>query len=257
MLRPPCKQSASPFLPQRVREVMARRGKMHLTEAHVARVQRLEPDQGPRPHHQQMTDADYAELAADLVRQENCTSLRIFAYGSLIWKPEFEFSRRCVATLPGWHRAFCMRIERWRGTREFPGLMMALDRGGSCRGVVYELPAENPLAQMERLLRREMTNKPPTNTPRWLTVSRDGEKFRALAFTASRNGQSYTGKLPAAEVAKVLARAAGHWGSGAEYLFNTVAHLAEFGIHDRGLWQLQQLVAAEIERAGPLGRAGS
>lgn len=231
---------------------MARHRKMHLTGEHVAKVQRIATDEGPRPHLQQMTDADYAEFAAGLMEKANGAPLRVFAYGSLIWKPEFEFSRRFVATLPGWHRAFCMRIERWRGTRETPGLMMALDRGGSCRGVLYELPAENPLAQMERLLRREMTNKPATNTPRWLTVSRDGEKFRALAFTASRTGQSYTGKLPAAEVAKVLARAAGHWGSGAEYLFNTVSHLAEFGIHDRGLWQLQQLVAEEIERAGPL-----
>ena len=222
---------------------------MHLTGDHVAKVHRLEPDQGPRPHHQQMTDADYAGLAAELTHKADGAPLRVFAYGSLIWKPEFEYSRRFVATLPGWHRAFCMRIERWRGTRETPGLMMALDRGGSCRGVVYELPEENPLAQMERLLRREMTNKPPTNLPRWLTVAHGGEKLRALAFTASRAGHNYTGKLPAAEVAKVLARAAGHWGSGAEYLFNTVSHLAEFGIHDRGLWKLQQLVAEEIDGA--------
>ena len=226
---------------------MARQRKVHLTDAHVAKVQRLEPDEGPRPHLQQMNDADYAGLAAELAGRANSAPLRVFAYGSLIWKPEFEFTRRFVATLPGWHRSFCMRIERWRGTREMPGLMMGLDRGGSCRGVVYELHAENPLAQMEKLLRREMTNKPPTNTPRWLTVSHDSGRVRALAFTASRKGYNYTGKLPAPEVAKILARAAGHWGTGAEYLFNTVSHLAEFGIHDRGLWQLQQLVAEEIE----------
>jgi cation transport protein ChaC len=227
---------------------MARQRKMHLTDVHVAKVQRLEPDEGPRPHLQQMNDADYAGLAAELMAKADGAPLRIFAYGSLIWKPEFEFSRRFVATLPGWHRSFCMRIERWRGTRDLPGLMMGLDRGGSCRGVVYELQTDNPLAQMEQLLRREMTNKPPTNMPRWLTVSHDGGKVRALAFTASRKGYNYTGKLPLAEVAKVLATAAGHWGTGAEYLFNTVSHLSEFGIHDRGLWQLQQLVAEEIER---------
>ena len=231
---------------------MAKQRTMHLTDAHVARVQRVEPDEGPRPHLQQMNDADYAEFAAGLTAKLAGAPLRIFAYGSLIWKPEFEYSRRFVATLPGWHRAFCMRIERWRGTRETPGLMMALHRGGSCRGVVYELPAENPQAQMERLLRREMTNKPPTNMPRWMTISHEGEKFPAIAFTASREGHSYTGKLPLEDVAKVLARAAGHWGTGAEYLFNTVSHLEEFGIRDRGLWQLQQLVAEEIERAGPL-----
>lgn len=221
--------------------------KMHLTDAHVARVQRLEPDEGPRPHLQQLNDADYAELAVELVRLRGETPLRIFAYGSLIWKPELEFSKGAVATLPGWHRSFCLHIERWRGTRATPGLMMALDRGGSCRGVLYELPDENPLAQMERLLRREMTNKPPTNIPRWLAVTVGGEKLCAIAFTASRTSPNYRGSLPADEVAKVLARAAGHWGTGAEYLFNTVSHLEEFGIHDRNLWHVQQLVAAEIE----------
>jgi glutathione-specific gamma-glutamylcyclotransferase len=226
---------------------MARQRKMHLTDAHVAKVQRLEPDEGPRPHLQQLNDADYAELAAELVRLRGEGPLRIFAYGSLIWKPELEFSKGAVATLSGWHRSFCLHIERWRGTRATPGLMMALDRGGSCRGVLYELPDENPLAQMERLLRREMTNKPPTNMPRWLAVTVGGEKLRAIAFTASRTSPNYRGSLPADEVAKVLARAAGHWGSGVEYLFNTVSHLEEFGIHDRNLWQLQQLVAEEIE----------
>ena len=227
--------------------------KMQLTVEHVAQVHRLEIDQGPRPHLQQMNDADYAELAAGLAAKLVSAPLRVFAYGSLIWKPEFEFSKSFVATLPGWHRSFCMHIERWRGTRETPGLMMSLDSGGSCRGVVYELRDENPLAQLERLLRREMTNKPATNMPRWMRVSHEDKKFQALAFTASRSGHSYRGKLPLDKVAKILARAAGHWGTGAEYLFNTVSHLEEFGIHDRGLWQLQELVAAEIEKAGPIG----
>ena len=224
--------------------------KMHLTAEHVAKVHRVEPDEGPRPHLQQMNDADYAELASSLIAKRGDAPLRVFAYGSLIWKPELEFLKGIVANLSGWHRSFCMHIERWRGTRATPGLMMALDRGGSCRGVLYELPGENPLAQMERLLRREMTNKPPTNMPRWLTVSHGDEKFRAIAFTASRSSLNYRGALPPGEVAKVLAHAAGHWGTGAEYLFNTVSHLEEFGIHDRNLWQLQELVAEEIERAG-------
>ena len=144
--------------------------RMYLTAEHVAKVNREEADEGPRPHLQQLNDADYAELAAELASQRQEDPLRIFAYGSLIWKPELEFSKGAVATLSGWHRSFCLHIERWRGTRATPGLMMALDRGGSCRGVLYELPEENPRAQMERLLRREMTNKPPTNMPRWLTV---------------------------------------------------------------------------------------
>jgi glutathione-specific gamma-glutamylcyclotransferase len=225
---------------------------MRLTPDHVARVQRTAPDPGPRPGIAQMGDADYAQYADELAAGFGGAPLRIFAYGSLIWKPEFEFTRQCLATLPGWHRSFCMRIERWRGTRECPGLMMALDRGGSCRGVVFELPAGNEQAQLERLLRREMTNKPPTNMPRLLAVNAGGAVVKALAFTSSRSAYSYAGKLPLKEVARILASAAGHVGTCAEYLFNTVSHLEQLGIHDRNLWQLQELVAEEISRKGPL-----
>jgi glutathione-specific gamma-glutamylcyclotransferase len=221
---------------------------MHLTADHVAKVHRTEPDEGPYPHLAQMDDADYAEHAAQLISGLDGEPIRVFAYGSLIWKPEFEYTRSFLATLPGWHRSFCMRIERWRGTRALPGLMMALDRGGSCKGVVYELPNGNEQAQMEKLLRREMTNKPPTNVPQWMTMKHENKPLRALAFTASPGGYSYMGRQSPEDVARILACAAGHWGSCAEYLFNTVSHLEDLGIHDRGLWHLQQLVAAEIEQ---------
>jgi glutathione-specific gamma-glutamylcyclotransferase len=220
--------------------------KMELTSELVAKIHRVEPDEGPRPEREQMNDADYAEYTARLLQESAGRPLRIFAYGSLIWKPEFEYVKQTPATLAGWHRSFCMKIERWRGTRQQPGLMMALDQGGSCDGIVYELPPENHAVQLERLLRREMTNKPPTNQPLWLDVSMAEKNDKALAFTASPTGHSYQGTLPLAEVAATLARAAGHWGSGAEYLFNTVSHLQQLGIHDDNLWQLQKLVANEI-----------
>jgi cation transport protein ChaC len=124
--------------------------------------------------------------------------------------------------------------------------MMALDRGECCHGVAYRLPDENHADQLGRLLRREMSIKRSTNIPRWLSVDTDLGKLRALAFTASPQGMTYVGKLPAEHVARILARAAGHLGSGANYLFQTITKLEEFGIHDTSLWRLQQLVADEI-----------
>lgn len=222
---------------------------MRLTAELVASIQRTEPDPGPRPGIGQMDDGDYRQYTDSLVAEMAGEPLRIFGYGSLIWKPEFEYVGRNEGLLNGWHRAFCTKIERWRGTRELPGLMMALDRGGCCRGFVYELPTENRHAQMEKLLRREMTNKPPTNVPRILGVMVDGSKVKALAFTSSRTSFNYAGRLPLPEVAAILARAAGHWGTGAEYLYNTVSHLEQAGIRDSNLWKLQQLVAEEIEKS--------
>ena len=70
--------------------------------------------------------------------------------------------------------------------------------------------------------------------------------LRALGFWVGVKGRGTSLSQPLDKVASILARACGHIGSGAEYLYNTVSHLEEFGIHDRNLWRLQQLVADEI-----------
>ena len=142
---------------------------------------------------------------------------------------------------------FCIRISRWRGTPENPGLMMALDRGGSCRAIVQRLSARTARERLGLLLRREMTSKEhPTNRPRWVTVEANGRRLRAIVFAVVRSSPWYSGGLSPEETAAVLARAVGHWGSGAEYLMNTVQQLEKLGFHDRNLWRLQKLVAAEI-----------
>jgi cation transport protein ChaC len=127
--------------------------------------------------------------------------------------------------------------------------MMSLDQGGQCHGVVFRLPPDNLEGQLQKLVRREITVKPPNNIPRWITVGTDQGSLRAIAFVMNRRSRFYTGKLPPEEVAEVLAKACGHWGSGAEYLHNTVAHLEEHGIRDRNLWRLQALVAERIQAA--------
>ena len=126
--------------------------------------------------------------------------------------------------------------------------MMALDRGGQCRGVLYELPLENLEHQLDRLFRREFTVKPINNVPRWITVQTASGPLKALAFVMNRASPYYAGRLPLEDVARTLAMACGHWGSGAEYLLNTVTNLEARGIHDRNLWRLQQLVAAQIDK---------
>ena len=63
--------------------------------------------------------------------------LGLFAYGSLIWNPAFNFRHRELARVYGYHRRFCLWTHLGRGTRERPGLMLGLDQGGSCRGVLY------------------------------------------------------------------------------------------------------------------------
>lgn len=222
---------------------------LSLTAELVARVERMEPDPGPDPGTSDHTEAEYDAVVEALRSEYTPDELWVFAYGSLIWNPEFESLESRSATAGGWHRSFCLKLTRWRGTRELPALMLALDRGGSCKGVAYRLPAKDHFGQIGLLVRRELDANPPTNVPRWISVKTKGGTLRALTFVADPEGRAYAGRLSLERVAHVLARAAGHWGSTAQYLFRTVTMLEQHGIRDRNLWRIQSLVAQEIEAA--------
>ena len=220
---------------------------MRLTAEHVKLCHREVADAGPLASVEPMTDADFRPAAERLLNGRTDKPVWLFAYGSLIWKPEIPHVAETEGTARGWHRSFCFRMPRFRGTPERPGLMMALDRGGSCRGLLLTLPEADLAGQFHRLFRREFTVKPINSAPRWITVTTDDGAGPALAFVMNRASPLYVGRLPDAEVAGVLATACGHVGSSAEYLANTVCHLEARGIHDSRLWRLQKLVAAAIE----------
>lgn len=220
--------------------------RMSLTSELVALCHREEADPGPDGSWTQLNDEDFQTLASRLSDEADAGPLWVFAYGSLIWKPAFESVERQRATAFGWHRSFCLDMVRWRGSAEQPGLMMALERGGRCNGVIYRLPeGEKPL-QIERLLRREISDHESIGSVRWLPVHTAQGRLRALGFWVGVTGRGTSLRQPLENVARVLARACGHVGSGAEYLYNTVSHLEAFGIRDRNLWRLQELVADEI-----------
>ena len=222
---------------------------LSLTSDHIARVHRLIDDQGLAPGAELHSDADYEGWVERMIRSHPAPTAptSLFAYGSLIWKPEIEHVGEQLGVARGWHRAFCFRITRFRGTPEQPGLMMALDRGGQCQGVLYELPQRNLEGQFGKLFRREFTYKPANSIPRWIKVETASGVIPALTFVMNRASPRYVGGLSLDSVADVLARACGHWGTGAEYLLNTVTHLEKRGIRDGNLWRLQALVAEQID----------
>lgn len=222
------------------------KGPMALTAELVARCERPEPDPGPDPSRRYYTDADYEAAAAGLIAQSAPGQLWVFAYGSLIWKPAIETVDHRRAVAHGWHRSFCLKLTRWRGSPAQPGLMMGLRRGGRCAGMVHRIADDDRQALLVRLLRREIGNDQHLTGVRWINVDTDLGKLRALTFWAEPIGLSTWVDLPLPEVARTLARACGHGGSGAAYLFHTVSKLDALGIRDRNLWRLQQLVADEI-----------
>lgn len=191
------------------------------------------------------SDAYYPDTAARILSGlPGDGQLWVFAIGSLIWSGRLPAVERRPAIVRGWHRAFCLGPDtRHRGNPAAPGLMMSLDRGGQCQGIAFRLdPADLP-ASLETLLRSE-----PPMPPRWVVAKTPEGPVRAIAFALTRDHFMYVAGLSEAEVADRLASAVGHVGSMADYLLNTVQHLEESGIHDRGLWRMQALVAERLER---------
>ena len=228
--------------------------RMRLTEHHVAKVRREIADPGFQPvasNARPATDAAYAAVVDGIIAGAPQGDFWVFAYGSLIWNPDFDYDERRIALARGWRRAFCLGWDhRFRGSRETPGLMLALDRGGQCTGVVHRLPGADIEANMHRLIRREMSMVPSAFPPRWIGVDTEAGRLTALTFAIDRGSGRYIGGLDVDAIADVLSTACGFRGSMAEYLFSTVSHLEELGIHDRHLWRLQELVAERIERMG-------
>jgi glutathione-specific gamma-glutamylcyclotransferase len=226
---------------------------MSLTASHIARIARKVDDSGLPPGLSPQTDEDYRGWVETIVQTHPAAQqpTQLFAYGSLIWKPEILHVGECPATALHWHRAFCFRMPRFRGTPEKPGLMMALDEGGSCDGILYQLPHADLERQLDTLFRREFTMKPVNSMPRWIKVNTGTGQVDALAFVMNRQSPLYAPDLTLDDVAEILSYACGHWGTGAEYLLNTVACLEEKGIHDHNLWALQHLLATKIEKLLP------
>ncbi|MBT4891029.1 MAG: gamma-glutamylcyclotransferase [Rhodospirillales bacterium] len=204
-------------------------------------------DPGPIPDVEHFSDEEYAHVVDELEKQlPSSEPVRVFAYGSLIWNPEYEVKRSREGKVFGWHRAFCMHIERFRGSRDVPGLMMGLERGGSCRGVIHEISMSKRRQSLDSIVRREMITQPCTYEPRWLPVHSGDQVIMALAMIFDRKGVFYRGGLDLDVVAERISKAVGHLGSNAEYLMNTNRHLEEIGVTDRNLCKLEHKVATLI-----------
>ena len=224
---------------------------MRLTPRHVAYLQPETVVEGLPAPPEGMTEAtlsDHRETIAKFFGPDDHDEAWIFAYGSLIWKPACDFVEVRTGLLHGWHRAFCLGWNnRFRGSDQNPGLMLALDRGGACKGALYRLPPGKRDECLIKLFEREMGWKPTAFPPRMVDVRSGDRKIRALTFCIDRNSGRYVSGLSEDEIADVLAKATGTRGSMAEYLFSTVEHLEQMGLHDPHLWRLQHLVATRIE----------
>jgi cation transport protein ChaC len=165
----------------------------------------------------------------------------VFAYGSLMWNPGFPFEEARPALLRGYHRAFCLYSHHYRGTPEKPGLVLGLDRGGSCHGIAYRIAPRHAQRAMIYLWQREMDGY--EYDCRDLTIAIATGTVVARTFVVRRDKAQYAGKLPLKRTVEIIRQGHGKNGSNRTYLENTVRHLDELGIPDQRLHAL--LVAVE------------
>lgn len=155
----------------------------------------------------------------------------VFGYGSLMWNPGFDYVTREIVVLPGYHRALCIRSWVHRGTQESPGLVLGLDRGGSCKGAAFRVAPENRDHVVAYLRERELVTN--VYQERVLPIRfRDGRRTSALTYTADRSHRQYAAGLSVEDAARTCAGAQGKSGHNADYVRNTVDHLKQLGIRD-------------------------
>ncbi len=168
----------------------------------------------------------------------------VFGYGSLMWNSGFATPETQAARLQGWHRAFCIYSEHYRGTPKKPGLILGLLPGGSCRGLAHRLPAATYDEVRRYLIHREIDHDGVyVETVRPIHLD-DGRTVPALVYLADRSHRQFAGKLPAKEAVRLIRQGHGATGSSLEYVQNTVTHLGELGLRDRSLEMLARDAAS-------------
>jgi len=164
----------------------------------------------------------------------------VFGYGSLMWNPCIHYLDRQPARLYGYHRSFCLRTPLGRGTPEHCGLVLALEGGGSCRGIAFRVDPAIADHELTLVWNREMVSG--AYVPRLVNIHTPLGRRQAVTFVINREHPRYAADLSPEETAATIAVAAGKLGSCAEYLFSTVEHLDELGVADGPMHQLRRLV---------------
>ena len=158
----------------------------------------------------------------------------VFGYGSLMWNPGFPYDERQQARISGYRRSLCVRSYVHRGTPARPGLVLGLDRGGSCRGVAFRVPEQARHDTITYLRERELVTSVYLEREVGVRLA-DGRLVRALTYVVDRAHPQYGGAITVEEAAEVVAGAVGQSGPNPVYVANTVSHLREMGIRDHWL----------------------
>lgn len=175
----------------------------------------------------------------------------VFGYGSLMWRPGFRFEEKRLARIHGAHRSLCVYSYVHRGTPERPGLVLGLDRGGSCWGTAFRVKEALRDEVIAYLRGREQVTMVYLEAVRRVTLAGEAEarEVDAVCYVADRTHEQYAGRLSVDDQARIVLQGVGGSGPNPEYLDNMVRHLDEIGLPDRELHQVNQAVQAHLNGA--------
>ena len=170
----------------------------------------------------------------------------VFGYGSLMWRPGFDFVRQSHARIQNYHRALCIYSFHHRGTEEKPGLVLGLDAGGSCEGVAFQVAPQAWEATLGYLRAREQISMVYSETTQAVELLDTGEKIEALVYVANRDHDQYAGKLSHGRLMELVQQGEGQSGRCTDYVLNTLAHLKEMDIRDAMLERLSTALRGDV-----------
>lgn len=231
MLLPPEAFAHVPALAGKILE--PEKSYFRLSHARLAELDRVARQNG-YPEGWRLSD-EAREANRRQVLDGRTTDLWVFAYGSLMWDPAVHIVEIRTATLEGFHRRFCLKIEIGRGSADKPALMAGLDHGGLCRGLAFRIPAARVDKETELLWMREMLAG--SYVPTFLPVETPQGSIEALTFVINRDSHRYV-QLEIDETARLIATGRGVRGTSLEYLENVAERLELVGLHDPELDEL-------------------
>ena len=177
---------------------------------------------------------EHIRSLSEVSLDERDGDLWVFGYGSLMWRPGFEFLDFVTARISGWRRRLCIHSHIYRGTVERPGLVLGLDEGGECEGVAYRVAATKRARTIEYLRERELATS--VYKEKMLSARLAlGEEVLALTYVADVGHEQYAHEIHDAKLLAIIRDSVGVAGSNAEYVINTYEHLCSLGIRDAEL----------------------
>jgi len=169
----------------------------------------------------------------------------IFGYGSLMWRPGFRFLRSEAALIHGYHRSLCVYSHVHRGTPEQPGLVLGLDRGGSCHGMAFEVEPEAWESTLSYLRAREQVTSVYLEKCKNVTLIGTGRIAKAVTYVVDRSHRQYAGVLGDDVLEQHVRHGQGVSGHCTDYVMSTLNHLRDMNIHDPALERLARRLESQ------------